>query len=184
MDVDFIIGVERRAAALDELDYFQVLEISYEAGAGDVRAAYHRQSRALHPDRYAALPSPELRDLLGRVYRRVTEAYTVLRDDDRRRRYLVEVRGPERASKLRFTELDEAALKEQQARKLEEQVGQTANGRKLFATAVEQVKRLQWDAAASSIRAALMYEPGNARFKDLAATIEKSRPKADPFKIR
>jgi DnaJ-class molecular chaperone len=184
MDVNFILAVEQRAAALEELDYFQVLEIPYESGAAEVRAAYHRQSRALHPDRYAALPSPELRALVGRVYRRVTEAYTVLRDDEKRRRYLADVRGADRASKLRFTEDDAAALKERQARRLEEQVGQTPNGRKLYATALEQAQRQQWDAAARSIRTALVYEPGNARFKELASSIEKSRPKVDPYKIR
>jgi hypothetical protein len=31
---------------------------------------------------------------------------------------------------------------------------------------------------------ALMYEPANARFKEQMELVEKSRPKADPFKIR
>jgi curved DNA-binding protein CbpA len=58
MDVEFIMEVEQRAAALDALDYFEVLRIPPTAGAAEVKAAYHRESRAYHPDRYAALPSP------------------------------------------------------------------------------------------------------------------------------
>jgi len=184
MDVEFILSVERRAAELDRLDYFEILEIPRGAGAGEVKEAYHRASRVYHPDRHAALPSPELRALVARIYRRVTEAYTVLRDDVRRQKYLADVTGPDRAARLRFTEVEEAAVKEQQARKLEEQLGQTPNGRKLYAAAMQQSQAGQWEAAERSIRTALMYEPGNARFKDLLLAIEQARPKVDPFKIR
>src|SRR5512135_2054660 len=167
MDVEFIMQVEQRAATLDQLDYFQVLGVPYEAGAREIREAYHRGSRAYHPDRFAALPSVELRDLIGRLYRRITEAYTVLRDDAKRRRYLADVQGPDRPSKLRFTEEDEAAVKEQQARRLEDRMGQTPNGRRLFAAALQDLEAQRWDAAERSIRTALVYEPGNARFQAL-----------------
>ncbi len=184
MDVDFIVEVEQRAASLEQLDYFEVLNVPRTAGADDVKAAYYRESRAYHPDRYAALPSPELRELIARIYRRINEAYTVLRDDAKRQRYLADVSGPERASKLRFTEVDEAALQDQQKRKLEEQLGQTPNGRKLYAQALTDVEAQRWDSAERALRAALMYEPANARFKELLARVEKSKPKVDPYKIR
>ncbi len=184
MDVEFIMEVERRAASLDQVDYFQVLGVPYEAGPVEIRAAYHRAARAYHPDRFAALPSPELRELIGRVHRRVAEAYTVLRDDEKRRKYRAEVTGPERAAKLRFRETDELAVKEEQARKREEQLGLTPNGRKLYAAALREVEAQRWEVAERSIRTALVYEPSNARFLALLAAIEKSRPRADPFKIR
>ena len=121
---------------------------------------------------------------MARIYRRINEAYTVLRDDDRRQRYLAEVSGLERARKLRFTEADEAALQDEQKRRAEEQLGQTPNGRKLYAAALQDVAAQRWDAAARALRAALMYEPGNARFHVLLDQVERSRPRTDPFKIR
>jgi curved DNA-binding protein CbpA len=184
MDIGFIVEVEQRASALDALDYFEVLRLPRTAGAAEVKAAYYRESRAYHPDRFAALPSPELRDLIGRVYRRVNEAYTVLRDDAKRQRYLADVTGPERPRKLRFTEVDEAQVKEEQKRRLEEQFGQTPNGRKLYAQALKDVEAARWEAAERALKTALMYEPGNARFKELLATVERSKPRVDPFKIR
>ncbi len=184
MDVELILEIEARAAALDGLDYFEVLRLPHEAGAADVKAAYYRESRAFHPDRFAALPSPELRELIGRIYRRVNEAYTILRDDAKRLRYLADVTGPQRAAKLRFTEAEEAAFQDEQKRKLEEQLGQTPNGRKLFAQALADVEAQRWDSAERALRAALMYEPANARFKVLLARVEKSKPKVDPYKIR
>src|SRR5918911_1472481 len=141
MDVAFILEVEQRAEALDTMDYFEVLRVPRTAGAAEVKAAYHRESRAYHPDRFAALPAPALRDLIGRV----NEAYTVLRDDAKRQRYLADVTGADRASKLRFTEAEEAQVKEEQKRKLEEQSGQTPNGRKLYGQALKDVEAQRWD---------------------------------------
>lgn|SRR3990172_3527533 len=184
MDVEFIMEVEQRAAALDAMDYFEILRIARTAGAAEVKSAYHRESRAYHPDRYAALPSPELKDLIARVYRRVNEAYTVLRDDAKRTQYLADVTGPERPRKLRFTEIEEAAVKEQQKKKIEEQFGQTPNGRKLFAAAMKDIEAGRWEPAERALKTALMYEPANEKFKEVLARVEKSKPKVDPFKIR
>ncbi len=51
----FLIEVETLAAVLDQLDYFGVLKIPQTATPAEIKAAYYRESRAYHPDRYAAL---------------------------------------------------------------------------------------------------------------------------------
>ncbi|HET6440489.1 MAG TPA: DnaJ domain-containing protein [Anaeromyxobacter sp.] len=183
MDANFLMEVETLAAVLDQLDYFGVLKIPQSATPGQIKAAYYRESRAYHPDRYAALESAALKDLIGRIYRRVNEAYTVLRDDRKRAKYLADVTGPEREQKLRFTEVDEVEVKEAQKRKIEEQFGQTPNGRKFYAAALKEVQAARWEAAERALKSALMYEPGNAKFKELLAQVqaewEKVRPKGD-----
>ncbi len=188
MDPQFLIEVEALAAALDEIDYFGVLKIPQTASPAEIKAAYYRESRAYHPDRFAAFPDPALRDLVGRVYRRINEAYTVLRDDRKRAKYAADVSGPDRAKRLRFTEADEAQVKEGEKRKIEEQLGTTPNGRKFYAAALADVQAQRWEAAQRALKSAIMYEPANARFKEqLAAVekeIEKARPRGDPFKIK
>jgi curved DNA-binding protein CbpA len=183
MDAQFLIEVETLAAALDQLDYYAVLKLRPGAGAAEVKAAYYRESRAFHPDRFAAVPDAALREVIGRIYRRVNEAYTVLRDDRKRTRYLADVTGPDRASKLRFTEAEEQAVQSEQKRKMEEQLGQTPNGRKFYATAALEAKAGRWEAAERALKSALMYEPANARFKEqlalAQAEIEKTRPRGD-----
>ncbi len=183
MDTQFLIEVETLAAALDQLDYYGVLKLPQTATPADIKAAYYRESRAFHPDRYAAVPSAEVRELVGRIYKRINEAYTVLRDDQKRTRYLADVTGPDRARKLRFTEADEAAVKEEQKKKVEEQFGQTPNGRKFYSAALQEIQAERWEAAERSLKSALMYEPANAKFKEqlaaVAAEVEKRRPKAD-----
>jgi DnaJ-class molecular chaperone len=183
MDAQFLIELETLAQVLDQLDYYAVLKIPQGAGAAEVKAAYYRESRAYHPDRFAAVESAELKDAIGRVYRRINEAYTVLRDDRKRERYLADVTGPDRARKLRFTEAEESAVQVEQKKKLEEQFGQTPNGRKFYATATLEMKAGRWDAAERALKSALMYEPANARFKEqlalVQAELEKTRPKGD-----
>jgi curved DNA-binding protein CbpA len=188
MDRGFLIEVEALAAALDALDYFGVLKLPQGAGYAEIKAAYYRESRAFHPDRFAAYPDPAFRELVGRIYRRVNEAYTVLRDDKRRVKYLQDISGAERAKKLRFTEADEAQVKEEEKKKIEEQMGQTPNGRKFYATALLEIQAQRWDAAHRALKSALMYEPANAKFKEQLATVEreleKSRPKGDQYRIK
>lgn len=183
MDAQFLIEVEALAAALDQLDYYGILKIPQTATPADIKAAYYRESRVYHPDRYAAVPSAEIRELVGRVYRRVNEAYTVLRDDRKRERYQQDVSGPDRARKLRFTEADEAQVKEEQQKKIEEQFGLTPNGRKFFAAALAEIQQARWEAAERSLKSALMYEPSNAKFKEQLAAVtgevEKRRPRGD-----
>jgi curved DNA-binding protein CbpA len=185
MDVGLIMEIEQRAAALDTLDYFEVLRLPRSASAAEVKAAYYRESRAFHPDRFAALPSAELKDLVGRIYRRVNEAYTVLRDEAKRAKYLADVSGPERSRKLRFSEEDEAQVRDELKRRAEEQLGATPNGRKFYAAALAEIAAQRWEAAERALRSALMYEPANARFKEALAGVERKRPRnSDPYRIK
>jgi len=183
MDETFRIEVETLAEALDHLDYFAILKVPQTVAPGDIRAAYHRESRIYHPDRFAATADAHFRDLVGRIYRRINEAYTVLRDDARRAKYLADVSGADRERKLRFTDADEAEVKEALKRKVEEQLGQTPNGRKFFSAALSDIQAGRWDAAERNLRMALMYEPENSRFQEQVALVEKSRPKND-FRIK
>ncbi len=183
MDEQFRQEVAALTEALDQLDYFGVLKLPQTVGVAEIKAAYHRESRAYHPDRFAALPDQALREQIGRIYRRINEAYTVLRDDAKRRKYVADIAGPERAGKLRFTEADEAQVKDAQKKKIEEQFGQTPNGRKLYAAALSDIQAGRWEAAERNLKSALMYEPQNAKFKEQMALVEKNRPKVD-FKIR
>ena len=183
MDASFQIEVETLAGALDHLDYFAVLKLEATATPLEIRVAYHRESRTYHPDRYAALDDEAFRDQVARIYRRINEAYTVLRDDARRRRYATDVAGPDRERKLRFSEDDEAAVKEARKRRAVEQLGQTPNGRKFFAAAQADAQAGRWEAAERNLRMALAYEPANERFKELLGQAEKNRPKQD-FRIK
>src|SRR5881394_624996 len=110
MDEAFQIEAQALAQVLDELDYFQVLKIGQNASPPEIKAAYYRESRAYHPDRFSTLPQSELKDNIGKIYKRINEAYVCLRDDTKRTKYLADVLGADRQKKLRFVEASEQEL--------------------------------------------------------------------------
>ena len=189
MDAQFLIEVETLAGALDQLDYFAVLKLPQGATPADIKAAYYRESRAYHPDRFAAFPNAALRELVGRVYRRINEAYTVLRDDRKRARYLADVTGPDRAAKLRFTEVDGGrgeGRAEAEARGAARADAERAEVLRRGARGDR--RRRAGTAAERALKSALMYEPANARFKEqleaVQRELDKGRSKGDAFRIK
>ncbi len=160
----FAIEAEAVAGLLDGLDYFQVLKIDRNASAAEVKASFYRESRTYHPDRVFHVDDPALKANVHRIYKRVTEAWSVLRDDDKRRKYAADIAGPQREQKLRWTETSEAERKKAR----EEEIGATPNGRKFYAQGLAALDGGRADEALRSFKAALMYEPQNARSKEKA----------------
>jgi hypothetical protein len=175
-----------KAERLDTLDYFELLGVPTTATAGEVKRAFYTESRAYHPDRFFHLTDEAFKSRVHEVYKRVTEAYYVLRDDVRRRKYLADVSGPERANKLRFDELSEQETKAQVKQQAAEQIGLNPKARQLFQTAMTDLERGNLAAAERGLKMALTYEPQNALYKEKltgvqAQLYEESRGKA--FKI-
>ncbi|UCE84979.1 MAG: DnaJ domain-containing protein, partial [Deltaproteobacteria bacterium] len=71
------------ARIIDELDYYQILHISIDAKASEIRSAYHATARAFHPDASVHLDA-KYREAIRAISKRVAEAYSVLRDPRRR----------------------------------------------------------------------------------------------------
>src|SRR5262249_51725079 len=116
LDLSAMTHLNALAARLSTLDYFQILNVANTATPPEIKAAFHRWSREFHPDRFYQVADKELKHRVNEVYKRITEAYYVLRDDVKRKTYLSDISGPERARKLRFTEAAELETKAGSAR--------------------------------------------------------------------
>ena len=66
--------------AVASQDYYEALEVPRTASSEDIRRAYRRLARKYHPD-VNKEPGAEDR------FKHISEAYEVLRDEDKRRRY-------------------------------------------------------------------------------------------------
>jgi curved DNA-binding protein CbpA len=172
VEIEFANEAETLAQLLDQLDYFQVLKLDQNATPPQIKEAFHRESRAFHPDRFHALPDSPLKENVNRIYKRVTEAYVILRDDTSRRKYLEDINGPERAAKLRFTPADEQEAREKKKKAQAEQIGTTAKGRQLFQRALKDMEEEKPEAAMRNLKMALTFEPGNQLFKDKLTELE------------
>ena len=79
-----------RQAALQILPgtYFHALGLDIAADAAEAERAYHEVATRFHPDGFAEYDAGDLADLLAAVQDKVTAAYRVLSNDEKRRAYL------------------------------------------------------------------------------------------------
>jgi curved DNA-binding protein CbpA len=73
---------------LEQLDYYALLQVARDASVDEVRRAFHRFAAKYHPDRFTgAGAEPAQIERAAQIYRRGAEAYKVLIDAERRKRY-------------------------------------------------------------------------------------------------
>jgi DnaJ-class molecular chaperone len=148
------------ARLLDELDYYQLLEIPKDAPTSGVKRAYHGLSRRFHPDANRGVDDTT-RDAIRRIAGRLAEAYAVLRDPRRRTAYDAQLSGEEGPRRIPLAEAEARTVQKRVA----ESLGHTPNGRRFFALARAEIDRGKLDAAVRNIQMALTFEPDNAFFR-------------------
>lgn len=82
-------------------NYYLILGVSRDESQEGIRAAFRRLAKRYHPDRAGAGSAAEFRELL--------EAYEVLSDQERRRRYNSELEAAERRAKAATTQVEQTA---------------------------------------------------------------------------
>lgn len=165
--------LKQLAQNIDNLDYYQVLNLAQDATPVDIKQSYYAQSRSLHPDNFYHLPDDELRSGVNKIFKRVTEAYNVLRDDRKRRVYTQNVNGPQRTELLRFTEASEEQQKAQE--KAEKEVTLNPKAKALYLQSVQKMNASNWDGAFKDLQTALMFDPSNERLKAIKEEVDKRR---------
>ncbi|HTY19311.1 MAG TPA: J domain-containing protein [Myxococcota bacterium] len=155
-------------AILEELDYYQVLELVPGAPTSAIRSAYHQASRRFHPDGHRAR-HPELQPPLARISKRVAEAYSVLRDPRRRQVYDRQLAADRNTLRMPLVQAEAEA--DRQRREARE--GRTPNGRRYFALAQRDLASGNHVAAERNLRTALTFEPDNALFRETLAQLKK-----------
>lgn len=62
-------------------DWYSVLQVSRQASEGEIKSAYRKMAKRCHPDAHPGDQKCEAR------FREITEAYTILSDANKRRKY-------------------------------------------------------------------------------------------------
>ena len=156
------------AKRLDEYDYFQVLGVAHDAPLEELKKQYHRLQRSYHPDSFFTSPDTELRDAVMLIAKRVTEAYVILRNPQRRAKYTADINGPDRMKKLRYSDESES----EQRKADQERTGRTPQGRQLWRKAQDALKRGDKASAIRDLKTALLFEQGNPLFTEAIAELE------------
>lgn len=154
--------IAKAAAMLDRMDYYQVLKLQVGASPKEIKLAFFRQSKTWHPDRFfRRVPEKTYRDVMN-VYKRISEAYAILRDPQVKRVYDQRITGPNRAQHLRYDR-----VKEEQAEraKKDEDIARTDMGRKYAKMAFQAMKGRNFAGAEINFKLAIAAEPDNAPLK-------------------
>jgi DnaJ-class molecular chaperone len=147
------------ADRLDRINYFQLLGVSKKVAPGALRTAFRSLATGYHPDRHSHAQNEEFTDALAAIYRRITEAYAVLRDPASRRAYDTGLQ----AGVMRFN-----PVWLRQGAPRASRPGSTDAGRRHFGAARQAAARGDLYSARNEIRTALLYEPDEAAFLALA----------------
>lgn len=158
-----------RLGRLETQTYYQILGVSMNVEPAALTSTYHGLTRRFHPDLFGLAPTPVSRDA-GRLFRRINEAYAVLKDPRRRRLYDRGLSGPAHTWSLRLTE--EAEQQAQRQRRIRR--GDTPLGQTYWKMAREVLERARENEAnirpalresARLLRSALAFEPENEHFR-------------------
>jgi curved DNA-binding protein CbpA len=74
------------AESLDTMNYYDILRIANDASPSEIQQAFHDLSLRCHPDRFVE-EEPEVGRAAAVVFKRLVEAYNVLRRPQMRARY-------------------------------------------------------------------------------------------------
>lgn len=144
--------VSELARELDTGTYYAFLGVMPDAIQDEIRDAFHERARLLHPDRYWSSEDGELRAQVYAVYKRITEAYRVLSEPDRRRQY---------DAGLGQGQARWAAQTERQTHGLRSKDGALRNpkAKQLYRAADEARKKGDWKAVRTNLQLVLALEP-------------------------
>jgi hypothetical protein len=79
-------------ASLQTRDAFELLEVTRAADKKDIKRAYFKLSKELHPDRFFGKNIGPYRERLSKIFQSVKAAYELLMNDSRRAAYLDSVK--------------------------------------------------------------------------------------------
>jgi curved DNA-binding protein CbpA len=168
------------AGLLDRMNYYQILKVAPQALPKEIKMAFLSQSREFHPDRYFNVGDEELRTNVTTVFKRIAEAYQVLRNPKHRAAYDKQIAEAE--PRLRFD------FKEQKPPSgAVEATAKNPQAKKFLQMALNCLKKKDYSGAEMNFQFALKFEPNNDTIKkkmeEARAEKEKASASKDPYKI-
>jgi len=155
------------AGILGELDYYQLLHLESDAKPSDIKRAYHATSRAFHPDSNR-FQKPDVRRAIDEIAKRVSEAYSILRNPRRRKAYDQQI-AVKAGVRMQLAEAEAAGSRKQ----IEAREGRTTQGRQYFNLASASLRQEDFASAIRNLQTALTFEPDNTFFKEQLAAARK-----------
>jgi DnaJ-class molecular chaperone len=159
------------AESLETMNYYDVLRVPYNASPAEIQQAFHALSLRCHPDRFVEEPV-EVGQAASSVFKRLVEAYNVLRRPALRKRYDDELHkatgaGGE-AAKAAGATFDEHAVAQKKTfeQRTLYMIARNAKAKQYAAKADRFLSNGQLEEARIQIISAYQHDPGNEELKE------------------
>ncbi len=154
---------------IDGMDYFEVIGVGKDDPTNQIKAVYYKLARVYHPDRFGKVTQPEMRRRVYDVFKRMTEAYQVLSDEDRRKKYLRSIQEKRELETLRMREpMVKQAPQQASAYKI-----RSANARKFFDLGDKAKSEGNLKSALMNYKLALQQAPTDENIKAAIEEVER-----------
>lgn len=148
------------AESLESMNYYDILRVPFNAPPAEIQKAFHALSLSCHPDRFVDEPE-EVGQAAGAVFKRLVEAYHVLRRPQLRARYDAELRKGQ-------VKLDEHAV--QQKPRFEQRtlfmIAKSPRAKQFAAKADQFLSAGKLEEARIQLISAYQNDPGNEELKE------------------
>lgn len=161
--------IDALAKIMDELNYYQILQIDPTATSRDLKLAYYQVSRTYHPDANGDLEAT-LALTCNRISKLITEAYCVLRDPRKRTAYDAHLKS-ENGLRMQLAAARAAHVKTDS----ENRTGTTPQGKQFLLKAEEDMRCENFPGAIQNMQMAMTFEPGNKQFRELLAELREKK---------
>jgi curved DNA-binding protein CbpA len=159
------------AESLETMNYYDILRVAYDASPAEIQKAFHALSLRCHPDRFVDEPV-EVGQAASAVFKRLVEAYNILRRPALRARYDEELRKATSAggaaaanAGARFDEHAVAQKKTFEQRTLH-MIARNPKAKQFAAKADRFLSNGQLEEARIQIISAYQHDPGNDELKE------------------
>jgi DnaJ-class molecular chaperone len=160
------------AESLETMNYYDILRVAFDAPAEEIQQAFHALSLRCHPDRFVEEP-PEVGQAATAVFKRLVEAYGILRRPAMRARYDAELRrsvgagggAPAEGAGAKFDEHAVAQKKTFEQRTLY-MIARNTKAKQFAAKADRFLSNGQLEEARIQIISAYQHDPGNDELKE------------------
>ena len=184
------VEIEVVAGLLDEMDYYRLLKLRPGAPIGEVEKAFANQSKAFHPDRFFGARDPKFIKKVTSVFKKVTEAYQVLKDPELKKMYdqKLGIRSGGAAA-ASSQPVDKASLEKERDQLATGEAVSDKRAKKYWDLAQLASQSEDWNGAVMNLQFAISFEPDNPILKqkldDAKVKMEQKKKKsANPYKIK
>jgi DnaJ-class molecular chaperone len=159
------------AESLETMSYYDILRVPAESSPKEIQQAFHDLSLRCHPDRFIEEPV-EVGEAASAVFKRLVEAYNVLRRPQMRARYDQELQKAQSQSGLHAegvgATFDEHAVAKKQTfeQRTLYMIARNTKAKQFAAKADRFLSNGQLEEARIQIISAYQHDPGNAELKE------------------